>query len=95
MATNKLNKSDVKSVSGGKSDGGTGNKSDTINKARQIAKQELKKESLTKAVGTGPITVQVSGGASGEARPSHQPGKQVGASLNQDPPICTTAKGLG
>jgi len=83
------NKVDLKSVSGGQGQPSTG--SNNVNKAKQIVKEELKKESLTGATGRGPITLNVSGGAAGEARPApHGVGKPTGGASPSVPPICIT-----
>lgn len=95
MASNKLNKSDVKSVSGGKSDA-TANK---VSQAKQIVKEELKKESLAKAVGTGggaqPANPQVRRATvTGRAHQLPFTQKGIGGELNQTTPICITPEQL-
>lgn len=85
--SDKNNKVDLKSVSGGKGQPSTSNTN--VDKAKQIVKEELKKESLAGATGRGPLPVKVSGGASGEARPAHGAFKPVGGAIDATLPICT------
>ncbi len=92
MPGKQINKTNLKSVAGGKDD----SSASKVEKAKAIVKEELKRESLAKATGTGPIVVQVSGGATGEARPIAQTAKLLGQQAsNSAPPYCPGDPSIG
>lgn len=83
------NKVDLKSVSGGQGHSTTSN----VDKAKQIVKEELKKESLKTASGKGPLQANMVQGGRVEGRPAGQlsaVSKGLGQPANQTPPICIT-----